>query len=746
MKKNIKKNIKAYSLFNGREYKEIFPTINVMGEPQDFFLKCNAYQITIPVTKRDIEELDLFEEAVLRLLHVEPVRPTAKEIAEMLCLDEGLINLIISRLTENEWIERQSWALTDKGERFVSGLDKVDDDAFITGYVFALNDGVILPYIHLEDKLTPTYAEEDDEQGEDDEEDDDQGEEDDDQIEDDEYDDDQGEDGAAGKTKESDDIKLPYLKAEFGPEARRSKVVGAELSQDGNRVTPKQRDLERALRNHNLAARNRASLKRVDFKHGNNISVNFAYKIYLHMKAAIQKGAADYILVTDGVNVHVDSVKKLIEDRFGNFLNLVRQSAASPQKINVADDDKKGTDGDKKYTVVKLWKDIVKLNKRYNLCEPQQSLSSDEETELKAKQKEFRVNCHDAISWALYLEAIANEHKITPLIDLYLSRSEVGKNHIIELAEKAGLKKTAALEKLIRGVNNKKIKKMYATQTPDLRSGLVCAILGCEDENDPPFSLILREEQNFTEILAQMNAERNDAEHSVDRKKFDHIQNAKYLRAVKVALKRLTPNYSYDEDFEIVEADERDASQARLDARLKLPTLILECYDIMDKNLRDAWIALAFGKDLIRDPYKTVSAMYRILQSTLLVDLGTIEKNPDLEPKDIKDALKKAGFSDDALLNVTDIYLKNTLKGINETLGASAAVYLYYRFARLNDPNEIARVKDTAILLADTTAKLTYMRGHVVNITLSTSLEELESLRNDLARLTRWILRYDTTK
>ena len=59
----------------------------------DFFLECSSYDVILPVKVKGDSKLDVFEEAVLKLIAYKST--TSEDMADILCLTPDLINFII---------------------------------------------------------------------------------------------------------------------------------------------------------------------------------------------------------------------------------------------------------------------------------------------------------------------------------------------------------------------------------------------------------------------------------------------------------------------------------------------------------------------------------------------------------------------------------------------------------------------------------------------------------------------------
>ena len=105
-------NLKVFSLFKTKNYAEIFPNISILGKKVDFYLECNSYDVILPVKVRGNSKLDIFEEAVLKLIAYKTT--TVEDMADILCLTRDLINFITIRLQEVGLLEDNGRDLTEK--------------------------------------------------------------------------------------------------------------------------------------------------------------------------------------------------------------------------------------------------------------------------------------------------------------------------------------------------------------------------------------------------------------------------------------------------------------------------------------------------------------------------------------------------------------------------------------------------------------------------------------------------------
>lgn len=149
---------KVFSLFKTKSYEEIFPSVSILGRKVDFFLECSSYDVIIPVRVRGKRKLDIFEEAVLKLVAFKPTN--VKDMADILCLTPDLVNFIIIRLQEKKLLQENGKDLTEQGKAYLNVDEKVSDEnnlEYVQAKVFVLNQtGKVLPYVHKGEFITDT--------------------------------------------------------------------------------------------------------------------------------------------------------------------------------------------------------------------------------------------------------------------------------------------------------------------------------------------------------------------------------------------------------------------------------------------------------------------------------------------------------------------------------------------------------------------------------------------------------------
>lgn len=126
----------VFSNFNGKSYRDVFPDIHPLGET-DFFLNCDSYQVLVPKKAPQTCELNLFERTILKLLALRPMMMPG-EIAELLCLDgdddsdkSDFVSCVLSSLVEREYLDASN-RLTDKSRSQLPGSPALESKLELT--------------------------------------------------------------------------------------------------------------------------------------------------------------------------------------------------------------------------------------------------------------------------------------------------------------------------------------------------------------------------------------------------------------------------------------------------------------------------------------------------------------------------------------------------------------------------------------------------------------------------------------
>ena len=138
---------KVISLFKTDAFQSRFLNTRTIGTAEDLFVECKSYELVIPVNGKVEKELNIFEEAVIRMIDLK--KSSVSELADTLCLEKDFINYILLRLRENRLLD-DNQTLSDEGKKMLDRqMNARSKDVSIHGKLFMINKTLILPYIHI---------------------------------------------------------------------------------------------------------------------------------------------------------------------------------------------------------------------------------------------------------------------------------------------------------------------------------------------------------------------------------------------------------------------------------------------------------------------------------------------------------------------------------------------------------------------------------------------------------------------
>ncbi|MCM1233234.1 MAG: hypothetical protein NC489_24210, partial [Ruminococcus flavefaciens] len=279
-------NPKVFSLFKTKNYAECFPNISVLGKKVDFFLECSSYDVILPVKVKGDSKLDVFEEAVLKLIAYKAT--TSEDMADILCLTPDLINFIIIRLQEMDLLQDNGSDLTDQGKKYIQVDEKISDDAnveFAQAKVFVINQtGEILPYIQKGELISDPI----------------------------------------------DNIQGSLLTVEYGTVGNPIRIKGKILRQirgDKKKGMLQSSAIRTAIDKYNRIVRENVNFDSIEYAQEWAIENTSSDDVYFHMQAVVQNGNIDEILVSDGLVVNIDFVNDYIKKNHPDFISVVKERA-----------------------------------------------------------------------------------------------------------------------------------------------------------------------------------------------------------------------------------------------------------------------------------------------------------------------------------------------------------------------------------------------------------------------------------
>lgn len=338
---------KVFSLFGEQKYNELFPFIKVLDE-YDFFLVCNAYDIAIPQEKKLDTELNIFETTVLRFLNIGYLDDSM--LADKMCVGEDFIKIIVSGLTERGYLAPQTRTLTHIGQKAIATTTTAATETeYLSGMVFSLKGSQeLLPLICV-DKNTLLEAD-------------------------------------INSQRKSVTMRIGTAEGNMRTRVHRYYYFGNNTS-----YRPSKAQVYKVLNNYSHRLISMEGLNASSLVVGNVSSV------FIHLKAVIQDGNVDELIISDGRNMHN---QQLAEFLFQNAENFKEQRINHAVKIC----DGGSTSPSEDYSHSPYFKIEQQLRK----IELKKGVNLDQIGEAERSNKRNYIRLHAAIEWALHYYLMKN--------------------------------------------------------------------------------------------------------------------------------------------------------------------------------------------------------------------------------------------------------------------------------------------------------------------------------------------------
>ena len=693
-------NFKVLSLFKTKTYSEYFPNISVLGNKVDFFLECDSYNLTIPVKVKCESKLDIFEEAVLNLIAYNATSTT--NMADILCLTPDLINFIIIRLQELQFLQSDGKNLSEKGKEYICVKEKNSNNENIEclqAKVFVLNQtGEILPYI-----LTGEFI-----------------------------------------SEPIENVDKSFMMLEYGtvgsPIRIRGKIIYQNRGDKKNNILQSSL-IRKAIDKYNKLVTRNVNYDPIVYAKEWAIENTQSETIYIHMQAVVQNGNIDEILISDGFVVNIDFINDYLKTHYPDFISIVKERAT---KNIILNEEEEGENHKIKFNykyreLEKLLSRIKEHSHLYKFIEDDSayhsSSNNDENQKLQAGQKQFLLNCYSAFEWSLYYydKKYPLDNKINSIIESQTVYQNA--NTLLYILEKIGIVKPQRFESLFYSLDSNRIKRMFRTNTPELRVALSLAILTSAYNSHCGFRNLLNKRPGMFRILCNLFNSHGDLSHQTFTCELDMKRNMELYDLLIDFIAILQPDFDLNECNSLkMKKDIIQTSQDKLNAEVSLSRRLgpMYYYDLLPESIKEEWILVSPDKIQYPETAEYFDILYRIMQDTLYVSLKDIRKNPQLCKDEILLKLKENGIVSNSFNTIKEKFIRDILMNQNATLGANAIVYLYYQ-----KDNMLERLKQANFV--QIIEELVGLRKHGNNVALNINLNSLNKIRDDMLDLVKMI-------
>ena len=687
---------KVVSLLNDRNLQQCFPQLTIMGRPKNIFVECQSYDLIIQVEPTANSSLDIFENAVLRLMSIQVC--SADQLAERLCLPADLVKLVILRLQEKGYLAN-SHSLSEQGAEILGKAGKKTGEPvpLFAKLFFIPQMEQFLPYIHI-GELHPVDV--------------------------------------------IDDTKGITL--EFGSRGEPKTVKGNYLRCAGD--TPErlnQNECKKAIQRYNRQAAIRG-LTPIKLLPNWAIDSTKGERVYFHFQAAIQKGNIDVPVISDGFVQNVDGLSTYLDRQNPELLRSLRQDAATMQ-INI---ESKTTAKyiTSKYGEVSSRLSALKERLQVIIQDDSGDTTRDEQIIIKQNREDIIRDCAVMLEWAFYYYSVENPISSQLRHELTHGYGSSNPELLVSLAQKAGIECAGEFRHLFSKINARTIRRAESSGVPDFYVNFPLAIAQNGESGGGPVQRLLSENPGMLRFLDVLFIKYPHLRHGGQDNQL--LPDARYVMeqgrsCVYALFPELadTENAGESDSFSL-----NDVSDKRLTACVSLENEMGSMhFNSLPDFVRNEWMRISPDKtgNRLPAPFEYINILYRLLEErlrTYLADKSTVyytasaipaSKLSTPEGKTL--AMQKWGDTlPKTIMSVNDYYFSAAKHGERASLGA----YVLYSLCTSGD-DEIRTLKELELVYcAD---QILIMRGHGNNVGLCIDEDALARLRSQVMQLSKYL-------
>ena len=648
--------IKAVTFFGRAAYKNLFAQIPALAE-DDYFLQFNGYELLLP--QRKIQDaLNIFELSVLKFQALGNF--SARDLSDKLCLKTDLIDFIFVRLTELGLLD-DAHRITDAGREFLG--EKTSAAETFEPYLLLVtrDTGEIFPnFIPLTKQL-------------------------------------QGElnnynvEVLVGSTGTATLIKggVVFVKEKV----RRENILSQEKIRDA------------------LTKFNRRTDEKIFVDAATHIQSTFTQPIFLHVKAVLQSGNVDYLVVSDGEHSHSDFLREVLERNERNNSRALMRLKTSVERFTQRQEKTSAPDKEKYPEIRKLLE--KKSSKAANL---------DEAERVTENEKQHVENLSKAIEWALFYHL----KKFPPppqLISAFCSPPQDNFRMLMDFAERLDLSGAAGCPKFFESVTGSAVKNFSTTENPTIVPLLALNLATAARVADSNFLNALETlPGNPFEFLQRLDGYGKSLRHENEWSPRKNETAAYLHEKVLNFVRALLPDF---DNPAAVTADPSNVSVQKINAQLAvIEKLGEENFLQLSPDLQTLLLKISPDKSgsLLPPPVEFVTTLSKILEKVLRNKLTQVPEEISVPKSEIVARLKKIGST--SLRSVNEKFYLSACKKQPATLGAYALAFM-----AASDENFQTF---TAAKLHELVSDVAKLRGHTNNLSLSVSADDLSNLRDDV--------------
>lgn len=677
------------SLFGKKSFSEQFPERRIVFSDHAF-LPCRCFDVILPVIEKRENTLNVFEFATLRLLQYQ--RYSLEELVEILCLQKDFCSLILLRLEELNYIDHQR-ILTSGGTNFLMRQEKQKEESKEKCVTLFMNKatGEMLSYVYEEVKKQPRFISLYDNRVS----------------------------AAVGDSIGSEkNIKGYYLE-------KNSKVCAAPPTV----MRVKQCLLDSVERSTELSPWEKYLQKSIISEY--HFLVTESRPVLFHLQVAIQEGAVEDFLVSDGIYPSEPNLVKYVHE-FQSFTEKVLRNAN--QSMSMETKEVAESVHLTKYPNVKI------MGRYFEL----------EDDATKDEKDEFYRNCIQSVQgifsdveWALHY--YYQQNQLSSVMYRVVKQQTAQENQVslLELLEKLCIPLKKEHTHLFAQLERGRLKRYEENQLPMLRILLPLIILQAKEDMNSKVYKLKREMPQFIMILHSLNDVASTVRHESDFKLMPEEYDTYFYQSkqiIEVLLGSLTETEGIqktDSEIETKKSKVMNVSQMKINAILSLEQEIGHVlYRKLPDEVQQELQLISADKTAEQLPIENryVLGLSRICEFYLKKQLGQSRDEKTVTKRQIIEELKSKGIQKipKSIEKVGENYVVSALKGKGATLGAYTLVFLF-----LQTPEKANEFEAEGFLtMIDT---ISVLRGHGNQISIPPDLEKLSDLRCKVIKLLKWI-------
>lgn len=674
---------KVISLFQTEQYENRFLSVPIIGRAVDVFVECLSYDIEIPVNVAKARELDIFEEAILRMIKLK--KCSANDLSDILCLEKDLIKFIIIRLIENGLLKDEK-NISQKGIEILSYQSELKKEVeYVFGKIFVIKQtGLILPYIHV----------------------------------------------GEFQSEAVDDSNASSITIGLGSAGQYRTIKGKRIKCSDYEKAQKNLSanvIKKTINTFNNIAANRSQVQ-IALSNEYGLINSQGCNVYFHMKAAVQEGNVDSLIISDGFVPNIDGMLDYFQKYHTDIVSDIKSKAiVMDTTIEVCDHSV--------YNHIK-YKEIYQYYesaKRHIPDIDYENASKDVRDMLNENKKQVIIDCYYAMEWGLYYHL--KSHPMSGGLLSLLKKRSVHKNceTIMELAKKIGIRNIEKYRNLFMHLDGNRIEGVFKFNSPKFYVCLPLAIAEASENSSSNFHSVVHNNSNFISFMNALNqysALRHDTEAEIV-----DIDATEVLRKTEKIIGALLPDFIISNSIRVQSTD--NVSQLKLIGQISLEKALGSLlYYSMTEGLRNEWLKISPDKkgQILPDLREYIEVLYRIAQEELK------KANSELLDKNVlsqEDAKKRCSirYANQLPKSFTKVKLVNYSKALKcegSTLGAEALVY----YAHIEDGYIEHLNKQGFIDIID---KIISLRGHSDLLVLNETESSLNALRDKTITLSKLI-------